>query len=418
MANHVFNVPDIGEGTAVAELASWYVQVGDLVEEDQPLADLITDKATVEIPSPTSGRVVACHGKVGEELAVGSPFVEFESGSDERVANAANAPATKLGVEIATPDATPAPLHEQKTRVGEGVPMRPMASPAVRQRALDLGIDLSAVRGSGPAGRVRHSDLETYLTYHPTDPIDQVAGPNTPKINIGPEDVTEVPLIGLRRKIAQKMEISTRSIPHFSYMEEFDMSALETIRERLNTHYAGSRTKLTMLPFLIVALCRVLPAFPQINAVFDEAAGIIRQHRGIHIGIATQTPAGLIVPVIRHAERRGLWELANEIRQLSTGARDGNLARDKLSGSTITITSLGRLGGIVTTPVINHPEVAIIGPNNIIERPVACEGAIVLRKMMNMSSSFDHRVVDGYDAALFVQAIKALIEEPALLLAA
>jgi len=418
MATHIFNVPDIGEGTAVAELSCWHVKVGDIVDEDQSLADLITDKATVEIPSPMAGRVIACHGKVGEELAVGSPFVEFES--------TAAAPESDPVPTTASADQAlsfPALSGESSGRVVEVSRYerlgKPVASPAVRHRAKEMGIDLEAVRGSGPAGRIRQADLETYLAYRPergeSDQLPVRQSETTPNLI---EDVCDVPLIGLRRKIAQKMEVSTRTIPHFSYVEEVDMSALEAARERLNEFYDADRPKLTVLPFLITAMCRILPSYPQINAQYDEASSLVRQHRSVHIGIATQTVQGLIVPVIRNAERRGLWELAAEIKRLSNGARDSNLPREQLSGSTITITSLGRLGGVVTTPVINHPEVAIIGPNNIVERPVAIDGAIVLRKMMNISSSFDHRVVDGHDAAMFIREVRRLLEEPAALLAA
>ncbi len=407
--NFIFNVPDIGEGTAVAELVAWHIKPGDQVEEDQPIADLMTDKATVEITSPVAARVLLCHGEVGQELAVGSAFVEF-AGADGR-----DMPAVAEPGETA-PSFDPVPVLEFVADAAK----RAIASPAVRRRAREMGIPLEAVRGSGPAGRIRQPDLETYLAYLPKDdalvrPVAAVT--ESSRHHAGLDEITETPLIGLRRKIAQKMTLAARSIPHFCYVEEVDVTALEDVRERLNAYYGHDRPKLTVLPFMIVALCRALSSFPRMNSRFDEEANLLREYRSVHVGIATQTPNGLVVPVVRNAGGRGLWDLAADIAQLAGKARDGTLAPDELVGSTITITSLGKLGGLTTTPVINHPEVVILGPNRIVERPVAADGVVAIRKMMNLSSSFDHRIVDGQEAALFIQALKAVLEEPAILLA-
>lgn len=420
MDNYIFSVPDIGEGTAVVELVAWHVKTGDVVEEDQPLAEVMTDKATVEISSPVSGRVARQHGGVGEELAVGSPFVEFslsasvvsaseseEAAAPEASANPPIADASQSTTEFRSP-------HPSAPRISE----RPSASPAVRHRAKELGIALEDVRGSGPSGRIRHCDIEAYLAYQPQAGSGRYAGSAK---GVAAETVateySDVALAGLRRKIAQKMELSSRTIPHFAYIEEIDLTELEATRERLNSYYGTARPKLTLLPFFIVALCRVLPNFPQMNAHYLEDNSVARQFNAVHVGVAAQTPSGLMVPVVRNAQSLGLWSLAGEISRLATAARDGSAKRDELSGSTISVTSLGKLGGIATTPVINHPEVAILGPNRLIERPVLVDNAIAMRKLMNFSSSFDHRVVDGQDAARFIQEIKSLLEEPAALLA-
>jgi len=379
MAGFIFKLPDVGEGLAEAEIAAWHVAVGDPVAEDQPLADVMTDKATVELTSPVAGRVSARHGEVGEKRPIGSPLVEFDTAGEAPVAPA--------------PIVVPAAVAAAPTGV------RPLASPAVRQKARERGIDLRSLRGTGPAGRITHADLEA---------------PAATKAPTG-EAITEVKVIGLRRVIAERMQDAKRRIPHFTYVEELDVTALEELRAHLNETRAPGRPKLTLLPFLMRALVRALPRWPQINARFDDDNGIIRQHAGVHIGMATQTPSGLTVPVLRHAESRDLWNCALEITRLADAARSGKAAREELSGSTITITSLGALGGIVTTPVINYPEVAIIGVNRIVERPVVRAGQVVVRKMMNLSSSFDHRVVDGWDAAAFIQHVRGLLEQPATL---
>jgi len=395
----IFKLPDVGEGLAEAEIAAWHVSVGDAVQEDQPLADVMTDKATVELTSPVSGRVSARHGEVGEKRPIGSPLVEFDTAAAE--------PATEK--PVAAPAALtppPPPSASQPTaKPAEGRPAvaegeRPLASPAVRQKARDRGIDLRHVKGSGPAGRITHADL------------DAPAAASGPTKRTG---VTDVKMVGLRRVIAERMQESKRRIPHFAYVEELDITALEELRVHLNDTRRPDRPKLTLLPFLMRALVRALPGWPQINARFDDDQGVVHQHAGIHLGIATQTPSGLMVPVVRHAEVRDIWDCAAEVVRLAEAARSGRASREELSGSTITITSLGPLGGIVTTPVINHPEVAIIGVNRIVERPVVRAGAIVVRKMMNLSSSFDHRVVDGMDAAAFIQKVRALLEHPATL---
>jgi 2-oxoisovalerate dehydrogenase E2 component (dihydrolipoyl transacylase) len=392
MTNYVFKLPDIGEGIAEAELVQWYVKPGDVVAEDQPLADVMTDKATVELTAPVSGTIVAIHGEVGQLRQIGSALVEF--------ALEGEAPAEPEA------ESAPAPSPTEPLPATEPSATRPKASPLVRRLAKQAGVQLEDVKGSGPYGRIRRPDFEAHIS------ASQQPQPSRPSV----DEFTEVKLVGLRRKIAEKMEISARRIPHFAYVEEVDLTALEKARAELNARY-GERPKLTLLPFFIQALVRVLTQFPQINATFDDEAGIVRHYAPVHVGIATQTDNGLIVPVVRNAQDLGLWELSEEIARLAAAARDGTAKRDELSGSTITITSLGTLGGIATTPVINHPEVAIIGPNRLVERPVVRGGAIEIRKMMNVSSSFDHRVVDGYEAARFIGEMKALLESPTLLLA-
>ena len=367
----------------------------------------MTDKATVEITSPVSGTIVALHGEVGVAVAVGSPFVEFGADLVGSIEGLIPEPAAVAG--------SPAVVTE-RLAANSGVvhaSTRPKTSPAVRRRAQDAGIALKAINGSGPHGRIRQSDLEAYLLAQ-----QHLQGAANPAAVIADQpEFREVKLAGLRRKIAEKMELSTRRIPHFSYVEEVDVTELENARALLNARYRLERPKLSLLPFFVQALCRILPDFPQINATYDENSGIVRYYTAADVGIATQTDSGLIVPVLRDAARLGLWELANEIARLAAAARNGSAKRRELSGSTITISSLGALGGLVTTPVINHPEVAIIGPNRIVERPMAHDGTIALRKMMNISSSFDHRVVDGHDAGRFIQSLRQALEIPTLLLA-
>ncbi len=415
MAYKSFKLPDIGEGTAEAELVAWHVNVGDQIEEDQPLCDVMTDKATVEVTAPFAGKVVDRTGKPGEMLPVGGVILQFEVADDE-------------GDEEAAPPAAPA-LAEAVPTVAEGVAEDPtqarvLASPAVRKRAGDLGLDLRQVTGTGPQGRVRQCDLDALLKEVRVDrvpvpaPQPSMATPlaksPTPVFSQD-DDVDEVPVIGLRRRIAERMQDTKRRIPHFSYIEEVDVTQLETLRATINATRSEGRPKLTMLPFLICALTRVLPEFPQLNALYDDNAGVVRRHAKVHAGIATQTPQGLVVTVLREAEKRDLWDLANELTRLSGLARSGRAAPADLSGSTITITSLGAMGGLATTPVINSPEVAIVGVNKLVERPIVRDGRIEVAKMMNLSSSFDHRVVDGWDAASFIQRIKTLLETPSLL---
>ncbi len=429
MARHVFKLPDVGEGTAEAEIVAWHVAPGDRVAEDQTLVDVMTDKATVEIPSPVAGTVLSINGDPGAMLAVGSELVVLEvEGADDRlpddapVAAAAAPPpaAFAVAVDVALaskpaavlPDAAPpAPAVRRPPGV------KPTASPAVRRRAWDLGIPLQFVAGSGPGGRVLHRDLDRHAADGAAE-AGGVAGADRPSMPAR-TGVSEVPVRGLRRRIAETMQEAKRHIPHFSYIEEIDVTALEELRLHLNADGAANggatRPKLTLLPFLIRALVRALPEFPQINARYDDAANVVHRFEAVHAGIATQTPGGLVVPVVRHAEALDPWQTADAIRKLAAAARDGQAGREQLSGSTITITSLGALGGLATTPIINRPEVAIVGVNRIIERPVVRKGAVVVRSMMNLSCSFDHRVVDGWDAASFVQRVKALLEQPATL---
>jgi 2-oxoisovalerate dehydrogenase E2 component (dihydrolipoyl transacylase) len=440
MGIHVIKMPDIGEGIAEVELVMWHVEVGDAVTEDMILADVMTDKATIEIPSPVHGTVAMLGGAAGQVLAVGADLIHIEvegagnlkaqAGAPAAVAAAATAapaqpaaaapapglvapaPAAAVTAPPAPAAAMPAPWAAASTpsRVARDAGERPLASPAVRKRAWDMGVELQFVHGSGPAGRILQADLDSYAARG-------VQGASSAAAGGYRENHTEqtVPLIGLRRKIAQKMQESKRRIPHFSYVEEIDVTELENLRARLNEQMGKERGKLTVLPLLARALVVALRQFPQMNARFDDDAGVVTQYGAVHLGVATQTDAGLMVSVMRHAEARDLWSCAAEIGRLADAARTGKATRDELSGSTITISSLGALGGIVTTPVINHPEVAIIGVNKIVERPMVNQGTVVIRKMMNLSSSFDHRVVDGMHAAQFVQAIRALLECPALL---
>jgi 2-oxoisovalerate dehydrogenase E2 component (dihydrolipoyl transacylase) len=417
-ANYVFKLPDVGEGTAEAELVGWHVKVGDTVSEDQILADVMTDKATVEITSPVSGVVVALHGEPGQASAVGGPLVSFQVEGKGNVAAApAAAPAPKAEaapapVARAAAKPAPAPVADSKPRALSDRNQRPLASPAVRNRARDLGVELQFVPGSGPAGRIEHADLDAFVAGGAKPSVSGASASTYAKA----EGTTEVRIIGLRRKIAEKMAESVRRIPHITYVEEIDVTALEELRAHLNAEAKKSgKAKLNVLPFIARAIVVALRDQPQINATYDDEAGVLTQHAAVHLGIAAQTPNGLMVPVVRHAEARDPYDTANEIARVSGAAKDGSAKREELSGSTITITSLGTLGGVVHTPIINHPEVAIVGPNKIIERVVVKDGQMVVRKMMNLSSSFDHRIVDGHDAAVFVQRIKGLLEHPATL---
>ena len=450
MAKFTFNLPDIGEGIAEAEIVAWHVKVGDTVEEDGRLADMMTDKATVEMESPVSGRIVQVAGEEGDVIAIGSPLVVMETDAEIPLDAVAEAPAPKAEVveeriEVETPEAGDAddaievaaaptpPADPEPTsvrpepvegRVGAAIPDRAstssartdggprvLASPAVRQRAAELGIDLGEVRPA-EGGRIRHADLDAFLSYS------GAKGYAPAGKRLRDESVK---VIGLRRRIAENMAASKRNIPHFSYVEECDVTELEKLRADLNAH-RGDKPKLTLLPLLITAICRALPEYPMLNARYDDEAGVVQRFASVHLGMATMTDAGLMVPVIRDAQARNLWQLAGEIGRLAEAARSGSAKSDELSGSTLTVTSLGPLGGVATTPVINRPEVAIIGPNRIVERPMfAPDGMggerIEKRKLMNISISCDHRVVDGYDAAAFVQAVRKLIETPVLLLA-
>ncbi|ANJ56526.1 dihydrolipoamide acetyltransferase family protein [Pseudomonas silesiensis] len=421
MGTHVIKMPDIGEGIAEVELSVWHVKVGDMVVEDQVLADVMTDKAMVDIPSPVHGKVIALGGQPGEVMAVGSILISIEVEGAGNVKESAQptvaavkevpvvAPKVAAAVE-SKPVAAPRPAAVcQGPMVAREADERPLASPAVRKHALDLGIQLRLVRGTGPAGRVLHEDLETYLAQG-QQPQSSAAAAYAQR-----NDEEQIPVIGMRRKIAQRMQDATQRAAHFSYVEEIDVTAVEELRAHLNEKHGATRGKLTLLPFLVRALVVALRDFPQINARYDDEAQVITRLGAVHVGIATQADIGLMVPVVRHAEARSLWDSATEISRLATAARTGKASRDELSGSSITLTSLGALGGIVSTPVLNLPEVAIVGVNKIVERPMVVKGQIVIRKMMNLSSSFDHRVVDGMDAAQFIQAVRGLLEQPATL---
>lgn len=431
MGKFTFNLPDIGEGIAEAEIVAWHVKVGDQVEEDGKIADVMTDKATVEMESPVSGVVLSVAGAEGDMIAIGSPLVVIETDGDDAAAEEPVPAPVHAPVEVAVepapapePAPTPAPAEPveaaaeaqpkegSSTSSGRTVEVtKVLASPAVRARAAELGIDLAQVKPAED-GRVRHSDLDAFLSYNAAGGF-RAAGAK------GVDQAVKV--MGLRRRIAENMAASKRSIPHFSYVEECDVTALEEMRAQLNSA-RGNRPKLTMLPLLITAICRTLPDFPMLNARYDDEAGVVQRYGAVHLGMATQTDGGLMVPVIRDAQDKNLWQLANEIVRLAEAARSGSAKSEELSGSTLTVTSLGPLGGVATTPVINRPEVAIIGPNRIVERPMFVSDGmggerIEKRKLMNISISCDHRVVDGWDAASFVQAVKRLIETPVLLLA-
>ena len=424
MSTFTFKLPDIGEGIAEAEIVAWHVKVGDRIEEDQPIADMMTDKATVEMESPVSGVVTAVAGEAGDVVAIGSMLVEIEVEGGEEVVPVSKTPESSISPVEIEKSKTPfvsseveTPIHSAPTdgpldfarseRALVGGNSDVTASPAVRARAKSLGVELSSVKASG--GHVRHADLDAYLSYS--------AGQGyRPSSATAKREDEVVKVIGMRRRIAENMAASKRNIPHFSYVEEFDVTAMEAMRADLNAN-RGNRPKLTMLPFLIVAICKAIPDFPMINARYDDEAGVVTRHGAIHLGMATQTDAGLMVPVLRNAQDMNVWQLAHEITRLANAARDGTAKSDELSGSTLTVTSLGPLGGIATTPVINRPEVAIIGPNKIVERPVFVGDTIEARKLMNLSISCDHRVVDGWDAASFVQAVKKFVETPVLLFA-
>jgi len=423
MGTHVIKMPDIGEGIAEVELSVWHVKVGDLVVEDQVLADVMTDKAMVDIPSPVHGKVISLGGEPGEVMAVGSILISIEvegagntresalSAVVDEAAKAAPAPAPKVEAKAAPvveSEPAPKPVAAQAP-VARDADERPLASPAVRKHALDAGIQLRLVQGSGPAGRILHEDLDAYLLQGPAK-TSTAANPYAER-----NDEQQIPVIGMRRKIAQRMQDATQRAAHFSYVEEIDVTALDELRVHLNEKHGATRGKLTLLPFIVRAMVVALRDFPQINARYDDEAQVITRLGAVHVGVATQSDVGLMVPVVRHAETRSLWGNAEEISRLATAARNGKASRDELSGSTITLTSLGALGGIVSTPVLNLPEVAIVGVNRIVERPMVIKGQIVIRKMMNLSSSFDHRVVDGMDAAQFIQAIRGLLEQPASL---
>lgn len=429
-------LPDVGEGVAEAEVVEWHVQEGDLVREDDVLVAVMTDKATVEIPAPKDGKVLRLGGSVGDSLAVGSELIRLEvAGEGNAVADASPRGSESMPQELrqtedagragaapevsereepnsAPPEPEPAPARARSVPAMAARPMRPegekpLASPSVRKRARESGVDLRQVPGSGPVSRITHADLDAFFRQGP--------GPRGAPGLAPDSSVREVRVTGLRRRIAAKMALSKSRIPHYSIVEEVDVSALEDLRAGLNAGKRADRPRLTLLPFLMRALVKAVAQHPEVNALYDDEAEVVHQHGGLHIGIATQTDAGLMVPVVKHAEARDIWDCAAEIARLSEAARNGQASRDELTGSTITITSLGPLGAIATTPVINHPEVAIVGVNKIAVRPVWDGAAFQPRKMMNLSCSFDHRVVDGWNAAQFVHTLQGLLETPALI---
>lgn len=450
MGEHVIKLPDVGEGVAEAELVEWHVKVGDLVREDAVLAAVMTDKATVEIPSPVEGEILWLGAEVGDTVAIGSPIVRLKVAGEGNVkegeappAKAETPPHPASGHPLPAGERTPIAAESKPTpakaetaatsspprgeggrRPGEGAVKsvarsasfgapraegeKPLASPAVRQRAREAGVDLRQVAGSGPAGRISHEDLEAFIARGPQA---AARGGGLAENN----SVEEIKVVGLRRKIAEKMKLAKSRIPHITYVEEVDVTALEELRAALNKSKRSDQPKLTILPFLMRAMVKAISEQPQLNSTFDDDAGVIHQHGAVNVGMAAQTSNGLVVAVIKHAEARDLWECAAEVNRLADAAKAGTATREELSGSTITITSLGAMGGIATTPVINYPEVAIVGVNKMIVRPMWDGTQFIPRKMMNLSSSFDHRVIDGWDAAVFVQRIKALLETPAMI---
>ncbi|HEY2275474.1 MAG TPA: dihydrolipoamide acetyltransferase family protein [Steroidobacteraceae bacterium] len=429
MSRYVFKLPDLGEGTVQAEIVAWRVKPGDTVAEDDLVVEVMTEKAAVEVPAPVSGRVVSTTGEPGDTVPVGAELIVFETEPRSEAVPAATLPAaapaaTAAGAAVAaTAAARSGNGHGAGAALEAHVAVaaargRVATSPAIRRRAHEAGIDLRQVAGSGPSGRIVSKDLDAFVARSAQgQPVPLRSAPRAvpaakPPAR-APGATEEIKVIGLRRLIAQRMSEAKRNIPHFAYVEELDVTELEGLRRHLNSKLERGAPGLTYLPFLALALVRVLKDFPQCNAHYDAERGVIVRHSAVHLGVATQTPDGLKVPVVHDAQRRSLWELAAEMRRLSEAARTNKATREELSGSTITITSLGKLGGIASTPIINAPEVAIVGVNRAVERPVVFEGAIAIRRTMNLSSSFDHRFVDGYDAAAMIQALKECLEHPA-----
>lgn len=421
MAEHVIKMPDVGEGVTEAEIVAWHVKVGDTVEEDEDLVDVMTDKATVEIPSPVSGRIVRVSGNPGDMIPVGTEFIVIETAGASTADTSAPEPEDKpepapvnpvehtQTSEKKAPEPSAPPISSPKvSRDGQ----RPLASPAVRQRALELDVDLSVVSGSGPAGRILRSDLDDFVASGGR----AIARTGNTGSQSAPKTGTETSkVIGLRRRIARNMETAW-TVPMITYVEEIDVTELENLRKKLNAGKQDDQPKLTLLPFLAAALIKALPKIPQANAHYNSEADELTLFDGVHLGIATATESGLVVPVVKHAEAMSIWQFANELKTLSDAVRNGTASRDQLSGSTITITSLGALGGITTTPILNPPETSIIGVNKLMERPVFDgNGNVVPRLFMNLSSTFDHRIVDGYDAAILIQKVREYLETPATL---
>ena len=423
MGNFVFKLPDIGEGVVEGEVVQWHVSVGDSVSEDDPIVDVMTDKATVTIPSPVSGVISSLSGDVGDMIAVGSSLMEIDS---EGEGGAPAAEDTEEQEPVSEPDPPKAPEPAPAPKAPEPAPApkapepapseiqtqtgRVLASPAVRKRARENDVDLSNVRGSGPAGRIRHADLDAFIAAGGA-----VSGAPPMAYSLKRTEVTPVKVVGLRRKISEQMSLSKSRIPHFSYFEEVDITELENLRQILNSTRDETQPKLTYLPFIMLALAKIMPDHPECNAHFDDEAGVVNRNAAVNLGIATQTDRGLYVPVVKHVESMDIWKTASEMQRVSGSARDGSASLDELTGSTFTITSLGREGGLGATPIINHPEVAILGVHKAREMPVARNGAIVIRRIMNLSSAFDHRVVDGADGASLIQHLKRMLENPALI---
>ena len=423
MGNFVFKLPDIGEGVVEGEVVQWHVSVGDSVSEDDPIVDVMTDKATVTIPSPVSGVISSLSGDVGDMIAVGSSLMEIDS---EGEVGAPAAEDTEEQEPVSDPDPPKAPEPAPAPKAPEPAPApkaperapseiqtqtgRVLASPAVRKRARENDVDLSSVRGSGPAGRIRHADLDAFIAAGGA-----VSGAPPMAYSLKRTEVTPVKVVGLRRKISEQMSLSKSRIPHFSYFEEVDITELENLRQILNSTRDQTQPKLTYLPFIMLALAKIMPDHPECNAHFDDEAGVVNRNAAVNLGIATQTDRGLYVPVVKHVESMDIWKTASEMQRVSGSARDGSASLDELTGSTFTITSLGREGGLGATPIINHPEVAILGVHKAREMPVARNGAIVIRRIMNLSSAFDHRVVDGADGASLIQHLKRMLENPALI---
>jgi 2-oxoisovalerate dehydrogenase E2 component (dihydrolipoyl transacylase) len=429
MSRYVFKMPDLGEGTVSAEVVAWHVKPGDLVQEDQVMCEVMTEKAAVEMPAPVTGRIISIQGEPGDMVAVGSELVVFDTDATSAAAGAAPAaktpappPPEPLTPQRRSTDKAGTPPATEKQQVaaaanGNGTgahrTARIMASPASRRRAAEAGLDLTTVAGTGPAGRIEPGDIDSALASGAAQGSPPSMNARANETRAPRNGTEEVKIIGLRRVIAERLTESAKSIPQYSYVEEVDLTRLEGLRKHLNDRRPAAAPPLTFLPFIVAALARVLDKFPQCNALYDSARGVLVKHKAVHVGIATQTPQGLKVPVVRNAESRALHDLAAEIRRVAEAARANKSPREELTGSTITVTSLGKLGGIASTPMINMPEVSIIGINKAIERAVVVDGQITVRLMMNLSSSFDHRFVDGYDCALMIQALKDLLEQPA-----
>ena len=431
MVNFVFKLPDIGEGVVEGEVVQWHVSVGDSISEDDPIVDVMTDKATVTIPSPKSGVVSSLSGDVGDMIAVGTSLLEIDTegeateSSSDLVTPSSNedavqeiptkedvppSPRKPAPAPAPAPASAPAPVMSPPTIANNQNSSRVLASPAVRKRARENDVDLSSVRGSGPAGRVRHADLDAFIAAGGS-----ISGAAPTAYSVKRTDITPVKVVGLRRKISEQMSLSKSRIPHFSYFEEVDITELESLRQLLNSTKANEQPKLTYLPFIMLSLAKIMPDHPECNAHFDDESGIVNRHAAVNLGVATQTERGLYVPVVKHVESMDIWNAASEMQRVSGSAREGTASLDELTGSTFTITSLGREGGLGATPIINHPEVSILGVHKAREMPVVKNGEIVIRRILNLSSAFDHRVVDGADGASLIQHLKRMLENPALI---